>query len=404
MKISYKLILSFLIIVLLSVGSVGFLSFNVAKNNMEKEALNKLEAVGVLKKDVIISYFTLLKEEIESTSVFFNIKLNLPIMNEYLNDQLNPKWIQSLQMLDVQLTVMTEKKKAIDDIMLTNKDGIIVYASSPLHFNIDVGKRLVNEEAYVNGKEKVYLTDIFYNSVTKENSQLIAGPILDEQGNLMGLVVFELNVETINQLFEERAGLGETGETYIVANDLLMRSQSRFIKESTILKQKVDTDSVKFGLEGKSGTHTILDYRRIPVLSYYSQGGLKELFGLNYEWVIISEIDVEEAFSSIYHLRNQILLIGLIIALMSIMFGLYLSRFISTPIQQLTKTIEDISMGKLDTEIKGKERKDEIGDLARAFERTIVSLKLAMKKTGKVTPFEEPKKKPEEKIKSAFKI
>ena len=89
---------------------------------------------------------------------------------------------------------------------------------------------------------------------------------------------------------------------------------------------------------------------------------------------------------------------------MSIMFGLYLSRFISKPIQQLTKTIEDISMGKLDTEIKGKERKDEIGDLARAFERTIVSLKLAMRKTGKAIPFEEPKKKPEEKIKSAFKI
>ena len=45
----------------------------------------------------------------------------------------------------------------------------------------------------------------------------------------------------------------------------------------------------------------------------------------------------------------------------------------------VTKTIEDISQGKMSTVIEEKERNDEIGNLARAFERTIVSLKLAMK-------------------------
>ena len=59
---------------------------------------------------------------------------------------------------------------------------------------------------------------------------------------------------------------------------------------------------------------------------------------------------------------------------------------ISKPIWKLTKTIEDISLGKLDTEVEGKERKDEIGDLARAFERTMVSLKLAKRKIGKEKP------------------
>jgi len=82
----------------------------------------------------------------------------------------------------------------------------------------------------------------------------------------------------------------------------------------------------------------------------------------------------------------------------------FLLLMVVKPIREITNTIQSISLGKLDTEIKGKERKDEIGDLARAFERTIVSLKLAMRKTGKAIPFEEPKKKPEEKIKSAFKI
>jgi methyl-accepting chemotaxis protein len=59
-----------------------------------------------------------------------------------------------------------------------------------------------------------------------------------------------------------------------------------------------------------------------------------------------------------------------------------LSSSITNPIIRLTKNIEDISMGRLDTEIdpKLKQSKDEIGALARAFDRTMVSLKLAMRK------------------------
>ena len=38
-------------------------------------------------------------------------------------------------------------------------------------------------------------------------------------------------------------GMGESGETYLVGTDYLMRSDSRFSEESTILKTKVDTET-----------------------------------------------------------------------------------------------------------------------------------------------------------------
>ena len=66
----------------------------------------------------------------------------------------------------------------------------------------------------------------------------------------------------------------------------------------------------------------------------------------------------------------------------SVLLGISIMRSVLTPIKELTQTIEDISTGKLDVEVKGKERDDEIGKLAQAFDRTIVSLKLAMKKIG----------------------
>jgi HAMP domain-containing protein len=92
------------------------------------------------------------------------------------------------------------------------------------------------------------------------------------------------------------------------------------------------------------------------------------------------------SLNSLFELRNGLLRLTAIIFFITIGFmdiTLYfvVAHFIS-PINQLTKAIEDISLGKMDTQIKGKERNDEIGALAKAFDRTIVSLKLAMKQSG----------------------
>lgn len=98
-----------------------------------------------------------------------------------------------------------------------------------------------------------------------------------------------------------------------------------------------------------------------------------------------------ELDNSISATKNSIVYISAITLLAALAIGLFVSRSISSPIRNLTKAINDISTGQLDVEVKGKERKDEIGELARAFDRTIVSLKLAMKK-AKPEEKEEKKK------------
>ena len=69
---------------------------------------------------------------------------------------------------------------------------------------------------------------------------------------------------------------------------------------------------------------------------------------------------------------------------------------IVTALEGITGVIEKISKGELTVEIVGKERNDEIGALARAFDRTIVSLKLAMLRTGIESKKPESKKFAEE--------
>ena len=69
-----------------------------------------------------------------------------------------------------------------------------------------------------------------------------------------------------------------------------------------------------------------------------------------------------------------------IIIITSLFFNMHAAKLI----KKLTQTIDRISKGEFDVGIdsKLKESKDEIGDLSRAFDRTIVSLKLAMKQTS----------------------
>ena len=73
-------------------------------------------------------------------------------------------------------------------------------------------------------------------------------------------------------------------------------------------------------------------------------------------------------------------LIIVFIIFVSIVF--FINLTIIRSIENITETIIEISNGNLNVDVSSKDRKDEIGELANAFDRTIVSLKLAMKKLG----------------------
>ncbi len=128
-------------------------------------------------------------------------------------------------------------------------------------------------------------------------ASFIASPIYTD-GKLEGVLIFQMPVGRINDIMGNTAGLGKSGETYLIGSDKLMRSQSRFIEDNTIGKQKVDTPTVQRAINGENGYDLIADYRGISVLSSFAP---VEIEGL--DWGIIAEIDEAEAFASITDLH-----------------------------------------------------------------------------------------------------
>ena len=122
-----------------------------------------------------------------------------------------------------------------------------------------------------------------------EPASFVASPVRDEDGSPLGVLAVQVPVDRINEIMHFTGGMGETGETYIVGEDLLMRSVSRFSDTTTILGTRVDTEAARRALAGEIGVNAVTDYRGVSVLSAY---GPLEFEGLR--WAILAEIDEAE--------------------------------------------------------------------------------------------------------------
>ena len=88
-----------------------------------------------------------------------------------------------------------------------------------------------------------------YSPSNGEPSAFLAQNIYERNGKNHGMVAVQLSIDNINAIMHERAGMGESGESYLVGSDLIMRSDSKFDGGSSILKKKVDTAGTKESLK-----------------------------------------------------------------------------------------------------------------------------------------------------------
>jgi len=171
-------------------------------------------------------------------------------------------------------------------------------------------------EDIVNNKEVLIFSDFeSYAPSNGEPAAFCAYPI-EKNGKTIGVLALQIPTEYLNKMMQFTAGMGKTGETYIVGNDKLMRSQSRFTHEQTALKKTVDTESVRLGLLGKKGSIVTKDYRSTPVLSAFAPID----FG-GHLWVVVAEMDVAEAIGGMRQWTILVSALGLLaVGLVSLIY------------------------------------------------------------------------------------
>lgn len=214
------------------------------------------------------------------------------------------------------------------DIFLVDADGVVVYS---VYKELDYATSLKNGPYADSGLARAYKAaitatdDNFYTiedfTVYTPSYEDVAGfmatPIY-ENGTKIGAFIFQMPIEQINKIMTfdagwVKAGLGTSGETYLVGPDMLARSESRFFiqdkasyikalkasgeiddktanlidtRASTLGLKSIKTKGSKAAIAGEEGYGVFPNYRNVSVLSAYSP---IDIAGLH--WAILAEIN-----------------------------------------------------------------------------------------------------------------
>jgi len=183
--------------------------------------------------------------------------------------------------------------------------------------------------------------------------------------------LFELKPSAISNIMKNEEvvkSLGRSGEVYLVGPDSMMRSESRFFKNS-IQRLPVKTETVRKAFMSGEGSHLNKDYRGIMTLSSYNRLNIPGL-----DWIIVAEMDKREAMRPVYKLANEIVFLSIFITLILFVFAYVISRTITKPIIELKNATIRVRNGDLESMLHIKSN-DELGELTENFNRMTTQLK-----------------------------
>ncbi|PHR28432.1 MAG: hypothetical protein COA38_12300, partial [Fluviicola sp.] len=97
----------------------------------------------------------------------------------------------------------------------------------------------------------VYSDVEVYAPYNNQSASFLVQAVVGEYGDILGALAIHLSGEPITNIMEQHVGLGKSGETYLVGEDLLLRSKMKSFQQTESSQQsgfqetKVDTVGTK---------------------------------------------------------------------------------------------------------------------------------------------------------------
>ncbi len=231
------------------------------------------------------------------------------------------------------------------DLFLINPDGYAFYTAareSDYKTNFLSGKysdsNLGQLVAKTTKTKQFGMADFApYAPSGNEPCAFIAQPVVHD-GQVEMVIALQLSLDSINEVMQQREGMGETGETYLVGSDKLMRSDSYLDPTHHSVKASfsdpsrgsVDTLAAREALAGKTGRQIIEDYNGNHVLSAYAPVNVA-----GHTWALIAEIDEDEAFAAVSDIEWSMGIVALLGIAGIVIVALLISRSITKPINRV---------------------------------------------------------------------
>ncbi|MBI2210753.1 MAG: methyl-accepting chemotaxis protein, partial [Deltaproteobacteria bacterium] len=356
----------FLILSLVPIVATGILAYRNSRASLEREIINKLNAVADNKTYILKAWF---KEQLSDAQILVGASAVKDLLSPSFKvayPDLSAKTPEErMQRAKNLITALQETNPSYVDVLIADKEGKVVASSSKAL--LQEGKSLSEIGlAKLEKNEAFFISPVFFSQIAQQHVFMIASPVHDNNANVVGHGILEIELRPIHRLMEERSGLGATGEVIIVDRGLRMLTQSRFGEASTVLKSVPENNPVRLGLQEKKGEAFHEDYRGVPVIGSFRP--LPEIGA-----VVVAKVDESEGFSPVTKLRNAVFAIILFTMLLVSGASLVIARTISQPIREGVGFAHRVAQGDLTASLPTRDT-SEMGLLANSLNRMVEDL------------------------------
>lgn len=377
LSIKSKLLLSFLLVGMIPMAVVAIIALSKSSGILSHEIEAKFGAIQVAKTSHLQDYFKQINNALKVLRDDPYVLEAMLAMNQAFeaggSSVDTEAWRQAAAKYDVRLKDV-QKDNGWYDLFLIHTDGDIVYTAareSDLGMVIpkspvkDSGLGKAFQALQTADDEAVILADFApYAPSAGAYAGFMIAKMRDAAGKVAGYAALQIPTDQLNEVMQERTGLGETGESYLVGDldgTTSLRSD-RVVKKEKIGDQKTG-QFIKLALQGKSGAETQTDSTGEKEYTYYSPVTIEGV-----RWCMVTTIAEKEAFAAVSDLRLIVLVLIAVAAIVVAGLALLVAAGLVRPINRTVAMLKDIAEGEGDlTRRLDIGSKDELGEMARWF-------------------------------------
>jgi class 3 adenylate cyclase len=360
-SIDKKLIFLVMIVSIITISASAYLSFNSATEVLQDRMGDRLLSESTIRGNSILSF---IHTRIKETQVISTDPMVRNLVTELNGLPYDPAtYYSTIQEKRRDFLTQIQAFQELVGFSIGFEDVKIIGKGGRAYFSLvrlETTDNFSKDPKFLRGLQVPFAV---FEPSEKGGSKLIIGtPIygLEKSAEPIGVIIATMRTDEINNILLHRSGLGETGEVYLVNQDHLMITESRFI-ENASFNQIVDTLPVRKCFEnGKQVSEIYQDYRGNSV------------FGFSYcvrdlGFVLLAELNEDETLQPVSVLQNKIFLTGIVITIVMAIVAFFLAKLLSRPIIKLKDATNQIASGNYNIRTNIRTR-DEVGQLAESFD------------------------------------
>lgn len=294
----------------------------------------------------------------------------------------SPEWRDEYRDID-QLLNIAANEYGFLDVFLTNTNGEVVFASQ---YKEELEGNNLSERGYIQGglSGEQNWSELFYSEFIDDYTIALSTPIY-RNGNsntVIGTINILIDQTTMDEIVHFGIeGIGDSGDAYVVDENGLLLTNTRLGEYVSDAANNISVSTEMTERMAEGIRNQDLDFEHTGVYKDYlgnevlGSAGIVRI-GDTYGALII-EVDESEAMSSLATMRNLTIILVIGAVVIGIFLALYLASLISKPLKEVVQQADNISHLDITKNVseKLKNRKDEVGDLAKSLQSITDSLK-----------------------------